>query len=452
MRKLALLLSAAILLSTAASPPAEAEVSYAHEDFESGVAGIFNSLYGLDDTPDGHEGAGLYTEFGAGDVWGARSFWHFSQQGFTPPEEVYWRYWVRFDPNFYITPPLRGKLPGPATLGNDGCNGGTPTTPSNPCFSARTMFSRDYHGESLDGETLLGYYNYSIDSPSHRGDGFDWDPEVALIQFGDWHCVEGQLDLGTPGSADGTLRAWVDGDLAFDKIDIRYRRSGETFGIESFWFDVYYGKPSNPSPQQQGIWFDSWAMGTTRQGCDDAIPYDGSFKDDDSSPFENDIEWIASQGITVGCNPPENDRYCPTATVTRGQMAAFLDRALALEETSIDFFPDDQGTTFEASINRMAAAGITRGCLGGSSYCRDRPVTREQMAAFLHRALGGALTPEGLPAFDDTVDSIFRADIDWLSGTGITQGCNPPANSNFCPRQYVTRGQMAAFLHRALAP
>ena len=50
----------------------------------------------------------------------------------------------------------------------------------------------------------------------------------------------------------------------------------------------------------------------------------GRFVDDDGSIFEGDIEWLAAAGITRGCNPPLNDRFCPHGVVTRGQMAAFL--------------------------------------------------------------------------------------------------------------------------------
>ena len=52
------------------------------------------------------------------------------------------------------------------------------------------------------------------------------------------------------------------------------------------------------------------------------------FVDDAGSVFEADINAIAAAGITLGCNPPTNDRYCPTDNVTRAQMAAFLRRAL----------------------------------------------------------------------------------------------------------------------------
>jgi len=58
----------------------------------------------------------------------------------------------------------------------------------------------------------------------------------------------------------------------------------------------------------------------------------GWFIDDDGNVHEGYIEAI-SAGITRSCNPPVNYRYCPTATVTRGQMAAFLVRALVLPAT-----------------------------------------------------------------------------------------------------------------------
>jgi hypothetical protein len=42
----------------------------------------------------------------------------------------------------------------------------------------------------------------------------------------------------------------------------------------------------------------------------------------------------------------------------------------------------------------------------------------------------------------------FENDIEWLASVGVTKGCNPPANTNFCRDDLVTRGQMAAFIHR----
>ena len=55
-------------------------------------------------------------------------------------------------------------------------------------------------------------------------------------------------------------------------------------------------------------------------------------------------------------------------------------------------------------------------------------------------------------SFVDVPDThTFSADIQWLADAGVTKGCNPPENTRFCPDEVVTRGQMAAFLHRALS-
>lgn len=51
--------------------------------------------------------------------------------------------------------------------------------------------------------------------------------------------------------------------------------------------------------------------------------------------------------------------------------------------------------------------------------------------------------------FTDVDDShIFHGAIGWLADSGITEGCNPPAATQYCPDANVTRGQMAAFLKR----
>jgi len=181
------------------------------------------------------------------------------------------------------------------------------------------------------------------------------------------------------------------------------------------------------------------------------IAWRGVFRDDDNSVFEQSIDWLALTGITHGCNPPDNDRFCPGDTVTRGQMAAFLVRALGLTDRLDDPFVDDDGSIFEADIERLAAAGITRGCNppDNDRFCQEAGVTREQMAAFLVRALDYSDRGSG-DLFVDDDGSIFEADIDKLATADVTLGCNPPVGDRYCPTEQVTREQMAAFLNRAL--
>ncbi|MDJ0952650.1 MAG: S-layer homology domain-containing protein [Acidimicrobiia bacterium] len=178
--------------------------------------------------------------------------------------------------------------------------------------------------------------------------------------------------------------------------------------------------------------------------------YQGSFADDDNSTFVNDIEWLAAEGITKGCNPPHNTLFCPTQVVTRGQMAAFLSRALGYSEAPSANFTDTVGHTFEADIDKLADAGVTLGCNppDNTMFCPNDPVTRGQMAAFLVRAFG--YVDVGDVEFIDIAGNIFETNVLKLATAGVTRGCNPPDNTLFCPHDSVTRGQMAAFLHRAM--
>jgi hypothetical protein len=171
------------------------------------------------------------------------------------------------------------------------------------------------------------------------------------------------------------------------------------------------------------------------------------FDDIMDSIFVDDITWLADEGITRGCNPA-GTRFCPVDYVTRGQMAAFLSRALALPvPLEGDRFVDDDGI-FELDIEALADAGITRGCTAdGTRFCPDDLVTRGEMAAFLSRALELPVPVDGDRFIDD--DGIFETDIEAIAAAGITRGCDPEG-TRFCPNDPVNREQMAAFLHRAL--
>jgi hypothetical protein len=162
-----------------------------------------------------------------------------------------------------------------------------------------------------------------------------------------------------------------------------------------------------------------------------------------SSKFVPSIQWIYDEKITSGCT---SSRYCPVAPVTRGQMASFLARTMALPAATKDYFSDDNGTTHEANINKIAEAGITGGCEPGH-FCPGASVSRAQMAGFLVRALN-------LPAatkdyFIDDNDSSLEGAINALAEAGVTGGCG---TGKYCPNAAVTREQMAAFLLRAFKP
>ena len=139
--------------------------------------------------------------------------------------------------------------------------------------------------------------------------------------------------------------------------------------------------------------------------------------------------------------------------MTRQQMAAFIIRALGdfnppppAQQRFLDVPPSNP---FYAFIEQMAIRQITLGC-GGGNYCPTDPVMREQMAAFMIRALHppGYIPPQ--PAQQRFLDvpptNVFYAHIEEMAVRQITLGCG---DGNYCPSLAVTRGQMAAFLVRA---
>ena len=167
----------------------------------------------------------------------------------------------------------------------------------------------------------------------------------------------------------------------------------------------------------------------------DDLPFD----DIATSPFVNDIVWMHDRGITVGCTA---SLFCPNASVTRAQMASFLVRTFELSPSAIDYFTDDETSTHEADINALRKAGITAGC-GPSRYCPTLVLTRAEAAAFVARA-GGALGTDA-DCFTDDDNSPHEEYINVLCNAGLVFGCAP---MKYCPDAALTRGQMAAFLHR----
>jgi hypothetical protein len=177
---------------------------------------------------------------------------------------------------------------------------------------------------------------------------------------------------------------------------------------------------------------------------EESRPVSGFWDVRNGSTFDEDVAWLGEQNITRGCNPPWRDDFCPQRGVSRAESAAFLVRALDLPASDRDWFDDDDGSTHEADINSLADAAITLGC-GPTTFCPARLLTREQMASLLARTLD--LPAADGDTFIDDSNSSHRADIERLALAGITRGCTA---TRFCPGLAVTRQQMAAFLHRAL--
>jgi hypothetical protein len=165
------------------------------------------------------------------------------------------------------------------------------------------------------------------------------------------------------------------------------------------------------------------------------------FKDISRSIFKNYINDIYHLGITTGYTPTT---YKPENNVTRGEMAVFLWRLAGSPNytTTSNVFTDV--TNYKQQILWLSATNITNGT--GNLYSPNAPVTRGQMAAFLHRlAVAGGKAGQGtyVPPVSDAKKHMFKNDIGWFYNQGITDSPN-----SYKPDDAVTRGEMAAFLSR----
>ena len=169
----------------------------------------------------------------------------------------------------------------------------------------------------------------------------------------------------------------------------------------------------------------------------------GTFWDDDGDLHEANIQAVADEGITAGCSE-YGDRYCPDDAVLRGQMAAFLDRALDLPRAEQDHFSDDDGSPFEPAINAVAEEGIVQGCRP-DRFCPREEIDRAQMATFLVEAFDHP--PTETDHFTDDDGTTHEDNIDALAEQQVTEGCT---EQEYCPDRAVQRDAMASFLARAL--
>lgn len=141
-------------------------------------------------------------------------------------------------------------------------------------------------------------------------------------------------------------------------------------------------------------------------------------------------------------------------SVTREQMAAFIMRALGEPNppppASQRFADVPPSNPFYAFIDRAVELRIIQGC-GRRRYCPDEPVAREQMAAFIIRSIGefNPPAPAAQRFMDVPPSSPFYAFIELAASRKLLAGC---AGDNFCPDRAVTRDETHEALRKTFSP
>lgn len=153
------------------------------------------------------------------------------------------------------------------------------------------------------------------------------------------------------------------------------------------------------------------------------------------------VQWMVENGITGGTSP---GCFSPDDTATRAQAATFLHRSLGEPAGGGEPFADvGPGDWYADAVGWMVNSGVTSGT-SPTTFSPDRPVTRGEMATFMHRAAG--LPAAESEPFDDVDPSdFFGTAVAWMVETGVTTGTSP---TTFDPHRMLTRAEIATFLYR----
>lgn len=174
------------------------------------------------------------------------------------------------------------------------------------------------------------------------------------------------------------------------------------------------------------------------------------------------VQKVAQKKVMTGYR---DDSFSAGDLVSRGQAAVFILRALnesPAENCNGAVFGDVNevtvGAFFCRYIERLAALGITSGCSrddpataeNEALFCPGDGLTRSEATALLAVALKETPPPCTGEVYGDVNvqgEGAFCGYIERLSSLEVVTGCG---NGIFCPGNFITRGQMAQFLTKAL--
>ncbi|MBN7797440.1 polysaccharide lyase [Parahaliea mediterranea] len=208
------------------------------------------------------DGPALAVTIAEGEKKGLNIRYRFSRHDQPEPEEAYFRYYLRFGSSWNQTV-SGGKLPGFAGTYRQAGWGSRRSNGTNG-WSARGSFRKSIRtGPPGSGDLLtpIGSYVYHVDQDSFYGNTWTWSlGSGALLENERWYSVEQHVRLNSPGEADGLIRAWLDGQLVFERRGLRFRTVPE-LKIEDVWFNVYHGGTAR-SPRDQVLYIDNVVVAT----------------------------------------------------------------------------------------------------------------------------------------------------------------------------------------------
>lgn len=210
-------------------------------------------------------GYALRVKVAQGDNFGLDMDFVFATSTGAEPEDVYFRYYLRFGADWIPTVD-GGKLPGLAgTYGKSGWGGRRADGTTG--WSMRGQFNRAPAPDNpLHGRTTVGNYSYHADMEGEYGDHWGWTRNgLGVLERNRWYCIEQRVKMNTPGQRNGIVQAWVDDMLALDKQDVNLRTQ-PGIRIERVWMNVYHGGTA-PAARDMHLYIDSVVVARRPIGC-----------------------------------------------------------------------------------------------------------------------------------------------------------------------------------------
>lgn len=191
--------------------------------------------------------------------------------------------------------------------------------------------------------------------------------------------------------------------------------NASTLGAKNLWVAQYlYGKPSNQNLKNTD--YGAWQY--TSQMYFQSTPNLSSHNLDTSIDYSDFFS---------------NPTSLPRISVNFAN--------LPIKNPTVSPFKDINNSLLKKDINWIYSVGITTG-KSPILYDPLAEVSRGEMATFLYRLAG---SPSYTPPYNIYTDiNQYKNQILWLSAANVTNGTAPL----YSPNSSVTRGQMAAFLHR----
>ena len=191
---------------------------------------------------------------------------------------------------------------------------------------------------------------------------------------------------------------------------------------------------------------------TVKAAFAEAIPAELPFTDVPSGAwYEDSVRYVYENSLMEGV---ADTLFAPDGTTTRAQLVTILYRLEgepAVADGSV-FTDVADGTWYTEAVSWAAANEIVGG-YGGGLFGPNDPVTREQLAAILHRyaaykgydvSSGENVNILSYTDFDQLSEWAIPA-MQWACSTGIINGTS---ESTITPQGEATRAQVAAMLQR----